>query len=131
MLFNATQNFGTVYFAQNNVASTHAGDAIDHAPTVAMELWKRVQVHIAIVDTHLPTESCCVQPQVAMRELHTFGSSRCATRVVDRCGGVFIGNPGFGFNPEAHENLIRCSADDEFVFALNGFHCFNKFGVNE
>ena len=42
MLFNAAQNFGAINFAQDDVASAHASDGVDHAPTIAMELRKRV-----------------------------------------------------------------------------------------
>ena len=119
MLFNASKNFGTINFAQNDVASTHAGDAVDHAPAVAMELWQRVQVNITIIDAHLPTESCCDQPQVTMRELHALRSCRGATRVVDGCGGIFIRSPRLGFDTKAHQNYVGLGTDDEFVFALN------------
>ena len=84
-----------------------------------MKLWERVQVNIAIIDAHLPTESCRVQPQVSMRELHTFRTSGRATCVVDRCCGVFVGGPGFWFNAITQQNLVRLGTDDEFVFALN------------
>ena len=84
-----------------------------------MELRKRVQVNIAIVDSHLPTESCRVQPQVAMCELHAFGTRGCATRVVNGRCRIFIRSPGLGFNTKAHQNLVGLGTDDEFVFALN------------
>ena len=54
-----------------------------------------------------------------MRELHTFGTRRCATCVVDGRGRVFIWSPGLRFNTKAHENLVGLGTDDEFVFALN------------
>ena len=66
-----------------------------------------------------------------MCELYAFGTCRCAAGVVDRCSCVFIGSPILGFDTKAHQNFVGLGTNNEFVFALNCFHCFFKFGINE
>jgi hypothetical protein len=50
VLFDAAQDLGAVDLAQDDVLRAHAGDGVQHAPAVAVELGKRVQVDVAVVD---------------------------------------------------------------------------------
>jgi len=93
VLFDATQNLRTVDLAQHDVLCAHSRDGVENAPTVAMELRECVKVHIAIVDAELPAERDRVQPDVAVRQLHTLRSCSGAASVVDRCSRILVVSP--------------------------------------
>ena len=131
VLLDTTQNLGSVDLAQHHVCSAHAGDGVHHSPTVAMELRERVQVHVAIVDSHLPAERGRVQPQVAVSQLHALGSSGRSAGVVDGGGGVFVGSPCFRLHSVSHQGIIGAIADDELVLAFDCAHGFFQFRIDE
>ena len=70
VLLDAAQDLGAVDLADDDVLGAHAGDGVEHAPAVAVELRQRVQVHVAVVDAELPAERGGVEPDVAVGELH-------------------------------------------------------------
>ena len=57
MLLDAAQNFDAVDLAENDVFSPHSGDGIEHSPAVAVKLRQRVEVDVAVSDTHVPPEN--------------------------------------------------------------------------
>ena len=87
------QDLGAVDLAQDDVLGAHPGDGVEHAPPVAVELRERVQVHVAVVDAHVPAEHRGVEPDVAVRQLDALGAGRRARRVVDGGGGVLVAFP--------------------------------------
>ena len=125
------QNLCPINFAQHHMRSAHCGHCVHHAPTIAMKLRQRVQVHIAVVYSHVPTKRCGVQPQIAMRKLHTFRTSRCATGVVNCCRGIFIGRPRFGLCRIVVQQLVAFGPNDETMLSRNVFQRIFKLGVND
>ena len=75
------------------MGATHCSYCVHHAPTVAMELRQRMQVHIAIVYSHVPTKGCGVQPNVAMSKLNTLWPRSRPAGVIDCRGCIFIWRP--------------------------------------
>ncbi|CAB4595451.1 unannotated protein [freshwater metagenome] len=131
MTLDAAQDLGAVHLAQHDVGAAHSSDGVDHAPTVAMELGERVQVHVAVVHAHLPAEGGRVQPQVAMGQLHTLGARGGAAGVVDGGGGVLVGGPCCRFHSESHQRVVGLLTDDELVLALHGAHGLFQFRIHQ
>ena len=90
-----------------------------------------MQIHIALIDIHLPPEDCRVHPQTAMRELHTLRTSRCATGVVNRGGGILIWHPCVGLRVKLVQGRIRFCTDNELMFGLYIRQRLFKFRVND
>ena len=89
-----------------------------------------MQIHIALIDIHLPPKDCRVHPQTAVCELHTLRTSRCATGVVNSCGCILVRNPwGWQF-VELVQNRIRFCTDDELMFGLHIRQRLFKFRIN-
>ena len=98
------------------MGAAEAGDAVDHAPPVAVEHRQRVQVHVPVGHLHVHREGDRVQPDVAVGELHSLRPRGRAARVVDRGGGVLVGlGPWFGLGVELEQRLVGLGADREPV----------------
>ncbi|CAB4940667.1 unannotated protein [freshwater metagenome] len=121
LAFDPPENFGAIDLALDHVTTAHARDRVQHPPAVAMELRERVQIHIAIVHSQMPTEDRCVQPHVAMGELHSLWSRRGARGVVDRRRGILVGLPLEGFDVEPHQLRVAFIADHPLHLARHGF----------
>ncbi len=93
MVLDATEDLEAVDLAQDDVAATHPGDRVHHAPAVAVEHRHRPQVDVAVVDAGVPSQRQRVDVKVAMRELDALRSGRRAARVVDRGGRVLTAVP--------------------------------------
>ena len=111
--------------------AAHACDAVDHAPAVAVELRKRVQVDVSIAYPGVPAKRRGVQPDCAMAELYTLGTRRGSACVVDGCRCVFIRFPRGRRDAVAVEQLVGFGTDDHLVFALNRCHRGFQFGVDQ
>ena len=132
MGFNPTQNFCTIHFAQHHMLATHARHRIRHTPAIAMKHRQRMQQHITIGDASLPTKRGGVEPDVAMRELHTFGPCRGATRVVDRGRCIFVGSvPRRWLAGVVVQLGIGFFTNDEAMLCRDAAQGFFKFGVDE
>ena len=96
-----------------------------------MELWERVQVNIAVVDVHLPTKDCSVDPQVAMRKLHTLRTRCCSTGVVDGCSGIFIWHPCGRLGVVLVQDGVRPRTNNKLVLGGHRRKRLFKFWVDE
>ncbi len=110
---------------------SHTGDGVQHAPAVAMELRKGVQVHISIADTHVPSKHHRVCPQIAVGQLNTLGAGGGAAGVVDRCGGVFVVVPWCWVDIKGHQLVVTIGADGEGHLAFHVGESVGQFGVDE
>jgi hypothetical protein len=127
----AAQDFRAIDLAQDDVFSTHARDRVDHAPPIAMELGQSVQIHVAVVHAHLPSERRRVDPQIAVRQLHAFRPGGCSAGVVDRRSRIFVGCPRPGFDAELVQRLVGFGADDETMTRRHPSERFVEFRVDE
>ena len=69
------EDLHAVDLAQDHVGPAHARDGVQHAPSVAVELGERVQVRVTIAHAHVPPEDRGVEPQIAVGQVHAFGSN--------------------------------------------------------
>ena len=133
VLAHAPQDLGAVDLAQHDVAAAHAGDRVRHAPAVAVEHRQRVQVARRGRSTRrVPAEHGRVQPDVAVRELHTLRSRGRAARVVDRRGVVLVGvGPRLGLGTVAVQLRVGLRADHEPVLGVDAAQRVVELGIDE
>ena len=130
VLFNTTKYFRSINFAKHNMSSTHRGNRVHHAPTIAMKLGKSMQVDVAIIDSHVPTKRCCVQPNIAVGQLDTFRPCSSATGVVDRRSCIFVWRPRPWLCGIVVQQFITFRSDDETMFGRNIFERIFKLRVD-
>ena len=131
MLLDASQDLCAVDLAQHHVPGTHPGDGVEHPPPVAVELGERVQVHVAVVDAHVPAERRGIDPHVAMGELHPLGPRRRARGVVDRRRRRLVGIPRSGLDAPPEEGVVGLVPDHQSPFARHVGQRFVELGVDE
>ena len=131
MFVYSLQNLATVNFAQHDVLATHCGYRIHHSPSIAMKLRQCVQVRLSVVDTHVPTKRCSVEPQIAMCELHSLWPSSSSTRVIDCCRCIFIRRPRLWLSIKFVENLVRLGSNHKAMLRCYASKCFIKLWVNQ
>ena len=132
MLLDAPEYLGTIDLAQHDVLPTHPGDGVGHAPAVAMEHRKRVEVHVAVVHSGLPSERGRVDPDVAVRHLDALRTRRRATRVIDGGSRVLVRlAPRLGLDALHEQLLVGLGADHEPVLGLHVAERVVELGIDE
>ena len=130
MLLDPAKDLRPVDLAKVHLRNAHCGRRVGHAPPVAVELRKRVEIDVTVVYAGVPAEDGSVAPQVAMRHLDALGSGRGARGVVDGGGCRLVRCPGPGFSVDL-EQRVGLLARNEPVLHGNVAERVDELGVDD
>ena len=80
----------------------------------------------------MPPEHRRVEPAIAVRQLHAFGTRRGARRVVHRAGGILVGLPRLRCRPSGgrrEQRAVVAPVQAEAVADLDGVHLGVEIGI--
>ena len=118
-------------FAKHYLRHSHGSHRVGEPPPIAVKHRQRVQIHIAIAHSCLPSEGSCVDPEIAMRHLNALWPSCCAAGVVDGGSCVFVWLPRCCMQVVSVEQFVGLCADDEFLRSCDRSERLFEFWVNE